>query len=178
MADPATIISLVASIVTFVDFGLKVTSGTRKIRASLHGTTAEVHELNIYLEDVLTYYEPVKAQQAGGKKLSSDELRILHMVSECEKLVGALRKAINTLTIRSSSRSQTLESARVYARSFLKQGELQALQSRLDSLDTRIRKSIEHVIIRFVHIFMRYGFCLHGPRIGVSRQEYANEPLL
>jgi hypothetical protein len=163
MADPATIISLVASIVTLLDFSLSVTSGTRKVRASLHGTTDEVHELELRLKDVLAYYRPVKAQQAGGKKLSDDELHILEMVSECEKLVGELQKTIRTLTIRPDPRSKTMESMRVYTRSFLKQGELQALQARLNSLDERIRKSIESSIARFVHTSSLDGCTFHDP---------------
>ncbi|RYP08545.1 hypothetical protein DL765_008750 [Monosporascus sp. GIB2] len=147
MADPITIISLVSSIITFVDFGFKVVSGTKNVRDSLHGTTAEVRELDLILEEVRCSNDLAKRQQqSSGQKLSNDELRVLAMVAECEKLVGELRKAINTLKIRAGARSKTLESARVFTQSFLKQGDIQSLRSRLDALDRRIRKSIEDAL--------------------------------
>jgi len=146
MADPVTIISLVASILTFVDFGLKVVSGTRSIRDSAHGTTAEVHELDLIVEDVRSSNDLVKKQQSSGQKLSKDEQRILSMVAECENLVGELRKAISKLKVRTDARSKTLESARVFTQSFLKQSDIQALRTRLDKLDERIRRNIENAM--------------------------------
>lgn len=146
MADPITIISLVSGIITFIDFGLKVVSGTKNVRDSLHGTTAEVRELDIIVEDVRRSNDLVKRQQSSGQKLSNDELCILAMVVECEKLVGELHKAINTLKIRTGARSKTLESARVFTQNLLKQGDLQALRSRLDNLDERIRRNLEYAM--------------------------------
>ncbi|KAF2795555.1 hypothetical protein K505DRAFT_416360 [Melanomma pulvis-pyrius CBS 109.77] len=146
MADPITIISLASSIITFIDFGLKVISGTKNVRDSLHGTTAEVHELDIVMEDIQRSNNLAKKQQSSGQKLSSDEVRILEMVGECELLVAELRTAINQLRIRTGARSKTLESARVFTRSLLKQGDLQNLRSRLDKLDERIRRNLEYAM--------------------------------
>ncbi|PVH98513.1 hypothetical protein DM02DRAFT_630137 [Periconia macrospinosa] len=61
------------------------------------------------------------------------------MVNECDKLVNSIKRTVETLQMREQARSKTLESARVITRSFLKQGELQALQTRLEKLDSRIR---------------------------------------
>jgi len=143
MADPVTIIGLVASILTFIDFGLKVVSGTRNVHDSAHGTTAEVRELDLIVADVRSSNDMVKKQQLSGRKLSEDEQQILAMVAECEKLVGELSKVISKLKVRADARSKTLESARVFTRSFLKQGDIQALRTRLDKLDERIRRNIE-----------------------------------
>jgi uncharacterized small protein (DUF1192 family) len=146
MADPITIIGLVSSIITLVDFGLKVVSGTKNVRDSLHGTTAEVRELDLIVEEVRLSNDLVKKQQSSGQKLSNGELHILAMVAECDQLVGVLRKTINTLKIRATARSKTLESARVFTQTFLKLGDIQALRSRLDDLDERIRKNIENAM--------------------------------
>ena len=146
MADPITIIGLVASIITFADFGLKVVSGSRNVRDSAHGTTAEVRELDLIVEDVRSSYDLVKKQQSSYLKLSKDETNILDMVLECENLVGELRKVINRLKIRADARSKTLESARVFTQSFFKQGDIQSLRTRLDKLDERIRRNIENAM--------------------------------
>ena len=124
MADPITIIGLVSSIITLVDFGLKVVSGTKNVRDSLHGTTAEVRELDLIVEEVRLSNDLVKKQQSSGQKLSNGELHILAMVAECDQLVGELRKTINTLKIRATARSKTLESARVFTQTFLKLGDI------------------------------------------------------
>jgi len=124
MADPITIIGLVSSIITLVDFGLKAVSGTKNVRDSLHGTTAEVRELDLIVEEVRLSNDLVKKQQSSGQKLSNGELHILAMVAECDQLVGELRKTINTLKIRATARSKTLESARVFTQTFLKLGDI------------------------------------------------------
>ncbi|KAI0455070.1 hypothetical protein F5B21DRAFT_212695 [Xylaria acuta] len=146
MADPATIIGLISGIVTFVDFGLKVVSGTKNVRDSLHGTTAEICELDMIIDDVRRSNALVKKQQLYHEELSADERCILMMVAECEKLVVELRNTISTLKRRDGARSRTLESARVIVQSLLKQDEIQALRSRLDNLDERIRRNIENVL--------------------------------
>jgi hypothetical protein len=150
MADPITIIGLASSIITFVEFGLKVVSGAKGIRDSQHGTTAEIHQLDLIVADVRALNTEVKQQQLSHKKLSEDELRILAMVTECERLQDELQKTIESLTVRPDARSQTLESARVFAKSFFKSSDLQALRTRLDSLDARIRMSVGNAMQRCV----------------------------
>ncbi|KAI1750161.1 hypothetical protein F4782DRAFT_255602 [Xylaria castorea] len=146
MADPATIIGLVSGIISFVDFGLKVASGTKKVRDSLHGTTAEIRELDVIIDDVRRSNALIKKQQLSREELSHDERSLLMMVVECEKLVGELRTAISTLKRRDGARSRTLESARVVVQGLWKQDEIQALRSRLDNLDERIRRNIENIL--------------------------------
>lgn len=87
MAEPITIISLVSSIITLIDFDLKVVSGTHNVRGSLHGTTAELHELDLIVEEVRRSNELTKKQHSSGQKLSNDELRILAMAVECGRMV-------------------------------------------------------------------------------------------
>ncbi|KAJ0416987.1 hypothetical protein BJY00DRAFT_217081 [Aspergillus carlsbadensis] len=151
MADPITIIGLASSIITFVEFGLKVVSGAKSIRDSQHGSTAEIHQLDLIVADVRASNTQVKEQQLARRHLSEHELRILAMVAECEKLQEELLKIIETLKVRSDARSQTLESARVFARSFFKSSDLQALRGRLDSLDARIRASVGNALQRDQH---------------------------
>ncbi|CAI6338167.1 unnamed protein product [Periconia digitata] len=139
MADPISVIGLVSGIITFIDFGYKVISGARNVRSASHGFTADVHELNMIVEDVQKFNKIVKEQGKSGQQLSKDERSMLEMVTECDNLVFKIRDIVKTLRKREEARSKTLESARVFTRSFFKQGELQALQTRLEKLDSRIR---------------------------------------
>ncbi|KAI2631192.1 hypothetical protein GGS21DRAFT_168574 [Xylaria nigripes] len=146
MPDPATIIGLVSGIISFIDFGLKVVSEAKHVRDSAHGTTAEIHELDLIIDDVRCSNDQVKRQQSSRAELSRDEARILAMVTECEKLVGELRQAINKVKKRDGARFKTLESARVAFHSLLKQDEIQILRSRLDNLDRQISKNVESLL--------------------------------
>ena len=91
MNDPITIIGLVSGIITFVDYGFKVVSGTKNLHDSVRGTTAEVHELDLILEEVRSSNNLARQQHSSGQKLSSGESNILAMVEQCEKLASALR---------------------------------------------------------------------------------------
>ena len=150
MAEALAIIGLVSNIISLIDIGLKIASGTRDVRHSLHGTTADIHELDLVAADVQRYNDQVKQQKASGQNLSDHEQQILAMVGECDTLVIELRKAIKTLKIR-DGRSKTLESGRVAFQTLWKQKEIDGLRGWLDSLDQRIRCNVEHIIRRYVY---------------------------
>ncbi|KAI0537253.1 hypothetical protein GGR58DRAFT_502358 [Xylaria digitata] len=146
MADPISIIGLVSGIITFVDFGLKVVSGTKTVRDSLYGTTAEVNEVDEIVKEVKRCNDLVKQQRLAGQNLSDDEKCILAMVTECDRLVGELRKAINILKIRPDALSKTLESVRVFTQSLYKRDEIQSLRSNLENMARRIQSSVERLM--------------------------------
>ncbi|KAI1347005.1 hypothetical protein F5Y01DRAFT_296381 [Xylaria sp. FL0043] len=145
MADPVTtIIGLVSGIITFIDFGQKIVSEVRNIQNSVHGTTANIYELDLVIGDVRRSNK--LAMELPRNQFSHDELRIMAMVVECEKLVDELQKMTSLLRRRDDARLKKLESARVAVRSFLKQDEIQALRSRLDVLDLRIRGHLSSIL--------------------------------
>jgi len=149
MAEALAIIGLVSNVLSFIDFGTKFVSGTRNVRDSLYGTTAEVRELELIVEDVEKYHEQVEKQQASGQRVSVHEQRILDMVRQCRAISGELHKAIKRLHVR-EGRSKTIESSRVFFQSFWSQGDIISLQKRLQVLDVHIRQHIEHIIRRYV----------------------------
>ena len=142
----AEIIGLVSSIITFVDFGFKIVSGAKDVRDSVQGTMGEVCELDLIVTDVQHWNDLVKKQRTPGQKRSNDELHVLEMVDECEVLVGKLRSLISTLKVRVDARSKTLEGARVFTKSFLKQAEIKSLRSRLDDIAPRIENHVVNVM--------------------------------
>jgi hypothetical protein len=148
MAEALAIIGLVSNIISFIDFGIKFASGARSVRDSLHGTTAEIRELELIVEDVERYHEQVKKQKIAGQKLSVHEQRILNMVKQCQEIAKELHKAIDRLHVR-QGRSKTLESSRVLFQSFWKQRDIVAMRKRLEDLDQRIRLNVEYIVRRY-----------------------------
>ncbi|KAI0414753.1 hypothetical protein F5X98DRAFT_348474 [Xylaria grammica] len=148
MADPITIIGLISGIITFVEFGLKITSGAKSIRHSLHGTTADVADLNQNLSkiigDLQRWNDLLKERKSRGAKLSYNESRMVEMIAQCEKLQTEVRKAIQTLAMRAEARSKTVESMRVATRTFLKADKIRALESQLNDLAERIQRGVEN----------------------------------
>jgi hypothetical protein len=142
MADPLAVIGLVAGVVTFVDFGFKVVSSSRGVRNSLSGTTAEVGELDLIIEDIRASHDRIKSGTKGDQKLSDDENRILLMVKESESLYEQLRHTISKLEVRGDVRSKALETVRVAFQSMWKQSDLDVLANRLNRLDQRIRGNL------------------------------------
>ncbi|KAF7577897.1 hypothetical protein PtrM4_021370 [Pyrenophora tritici-repentis] len=145
MAEALAIIGLVTNIIAFIDFGLKVASGVRNVRESMHGTTADIHELELILADVRRYNDQIRDKKRLGRSLSKHEAAILAMVRECNNVAYELQKAIEKLKVR-TWRSRTLENGRIAFQTLRKQRYIDSLRERLDSLDKRIRDNIKHLI--------------------------------
>lgn len=139
MADPISIIGLVASVITFVDFGVKVISTSKDVRSSHLGMPGDVHQLDLIINDIQKSHDEIRKGMKATQKLSEDESRILLMVQEAEGLYTQLRSVIAKLEVRDDARSKTLESLRVAFRLSWNQNDLKGLAERLEKLDQRIR---------------------------------------
>lgn len=146
MAETLGIIGLASNIISFIEFGLKLFSGIGNVRDSLHGTTPEIRELDLIVEDVQRLNAGVIGQKSAGQTLSKDELRISAMANECENVATEIRKVIKDLRVRQGARSKTLESGRVVIQGLLKRGDIERLRGRLESLDQRIRLNIKYAL--------------------------------
>jgi hypothetical protein len=147
MADPVSVVGLISSVITFIDFGLKVISESKKLRDSASkGTSDEISELDHYITNIQQWHEKVKKQQLSGLRLSQSEKRILEMVQDCEKLVIELREVIGSLKIQNKARSKTIETARVAFQTRMKYGDNQNKRTRLHDLDEQIRRHVEHIM--------------------------------
>lgn len=146
MAETLAIIGLASNIISFIDFGLKLFSGIGIVRDSLHGTTPEIRELDLIVEDVQRLNAGVIGQKSTGQTLSKDELRISATANECENVATEIRKVIKDLRVRQDARSKTLESGRVVIQGLWKRGDIERLRGRLESLDQRIRLNIKYAL--------------------------------
>lgn len=146
MTETLAIIGLASNIISFIDFSLKLFSGIGIIRDSLHGTTPEIRELDLIVDDVHRLNAGVIGQKSAGQTLSKDELRILAMANEWENLATEIRKVIKDLRVRHDARSKTLESGRVVIQLLWKRGDIERLRNRLEDLDQRIRLNIKYAL--------------------------------
>jgi hypothetical protein len=90
------------------------------VRGSATGTTDEVLELELIIDEIRNVHAQVKTQRLSGLQLSRDELLMLNMVAECERLSGELKSEIQKLRVRDDAFSRTLESLRVTVRALWK----------------------------------------------------------
>lgn len=147
MADPVSVVGLISSVITFVDFGLKVVSESKKIRDSASkGTSDEISELDHYITNIQQWHKKVKQQQLSGLRLSQSERSILEMVQDCEKLVIELQKVIGSLKIQNTARSTMMKTARVAFQRRWMYDEIQNMRARLQNLDGQIRSHVEHIM--------------------------------
>ena len=146
MAESLAIIGLASNIISFIDFGLKLASGTKMILESIHGTTPEIRELDLIVSNVERLNAEVTRKKDPGQTLSSDEQLILDMAKECDVLAGDIRKVMAKLIVRKGAWSKKLESGRVAFQVMRKHGDIERLRNRLDRLDERIRRNISHAL--------------------------------
>jgi hypothetical protein len=146
MADPITILSLVASVITFVDFGYKVISGSNSVRSSVKGMTVDVTRLDDVVEEIRRLNNSVTAQLAGRSKLTKLEEHVLDMVREAELVNTRLRREIKKLTMRTDPRFKHLESGRVAIQSLWSHKDLQILGKELVLLDQRIQNGLQMIL--------------------------------
>lgn len=146
MADPATIIGLTSSIITFIEFGIKAV----RLARSIHGTTAEARELDLIAEHVQALSSDVLRKRTNAKQVSEEEQRIIAIATECQQVAKELRKLLATLKMRDDAWSRKMESTRVLLQTLKKKGEIEELWQRLDKLDVRLRDSVRGFLQRLV----------------------------
>ncbi len=142
MADPGSIIGLTSSIITFVDFGVKVVRLARSIREA-NGSAPEVQELDLIAEEIRVLSDGVlRRRSTPARGRSVDEDRMLAMAAECRNLAVELRALLATLTVRGEAWSKTMELGRVMIQTFRKKGDIEGIWKRLNKLDQALRDSV------------------------------------
>lgn len=144
MADPFTVIGLTASLITFVDTGIKLVSVARSLYDS--GTVDELRELNLIVGDIRRKNAQLRqTQTAHTRELGDDELVAMKLAIESDKIAADLEKVLNKLKIR-GDRSRTLEAMRVAIGQRVKKEEMVELYKRLLRLDKRVRENMKFAL--------------------------------
>jgi hypothetical protein len=146
MADPFTIIGLVSSIITFIDFGVKAVSLSKVVRDSCHSTLPEVRELELIVNDIQTLATNVIGNKSSAQNSGKDDQGIVEMAKECCVLADNLRTALDKMKVREGTWSKTMDSFRVIFQFQLKKHGVDDLLGRLQALDARIRISVNQAL--------------------------------
>lgn len=139
----AEIISLVTNVLTLLDFGCKVVSGTRSLRDSRHGIAPDVHELDLIIKHIQDSHQAYRTSISISKKKISDDDNTLAIIKECEELRKELSRVIEKLRMSDTAFSKTLETWRLSIRKIRKDKYLGTLRDRLLELDRLVRSKIE-----------------------------------
>ncbi|RSM00237.1 hypothetical protein CDV31_011858 [Fusarium ambrosium] len=146
MADPLPIIGLASSIITFIEFGIRITRTARSIRVAADGKAPEIQELQKNLEEMLVSKQQILDRKDAGR-VSGNERQIANTVKECDKLAGEMKEVIDDLT---GPRS-LFGSGGVAIRVARRRNELDKLRKRLRDQDSKIRECLQHLLDRERH---------------------------
>ena len=133
MADPATIIGLTSSIITFIDFGVKVVHLARSIQGP-QGAAPHVHELDIIAADIQALCDGVLHRRSTA--LSDHDERMVSLAAECRKVAGDLRALLESM------RAKNGGWARAFYQTLRRRGDVDDLWQQLSRLDVRLREGV------------------------------------
>ncbi|KAK6210810.1 hypothetical protein LQW54_005858 [Pestalotiopsis sp. IQ-011] len=137
MADPFAIIGLTASLVSFIDFSLKIVSTGKELYNSGRDTTRQLHELSSIVEDIRRKNQEFrKVQTNATRKLHNDEIQAIKLAAKSDKVAEELQKILEKLKTRPGYWKVT-EAGRITIVSRKRKNEVDELRDRLLKLDER-----------------------------------------
>ena len=129
--DPITAVGFAASILTFIDFGYQIVTGTLEIAKS--GRTSDNAHISTVINDFHKVVEPLSEHPSGK---SEHEKALKELAEACKQVSEELTKLLNKLITTPGCSLWT--SARVALRSMRKKGEVADLESKLDRYRSQI----------------------------------------
>jgi hypothetical protein len=144
--DPFTIAGLTSSIITFIEFGVKLVSAVKALRNSPQDTIPEVEEFDLIINNVKSLNAKILRANPNGRKLSKHEQDIVSMATTCDDLATELSSILQSLRIRDGAWSRTVERTRVVVTAFRKKDGIGSLLFRLERLDTRLRENVNRIM--------------------------------
>jgi N-terminal domain on NACHT_NTPase and P-loop NTPases len=129
--DPITAISFASSILTFVDFGLKIVTGTLEVVKS--GSLVHNSNIAIVIND---FHDVVSSLGRHPQGTSAHELALKELATKCQQVSQKLIELLDTL--KTSPNSSTWQGMKITLRSMRKKGEVANLESQLDKYRSEI----------------------------------------
>lgn len=132
--DPASAVGLASAIVQFVDFTSKLISVTHKLHVSTSGATAEHLELEDLTHNLLQLSEDATPHNVPNTAaLSREERALISLGENCREVSDELLRVLQSLRVKGGSQ-KGWKSFYVALKSVWKEGEIVALQQRLDRI--------------------------------------------
>jgi hypothetical protein len=129
--DPITAVSFAASILTFIDFGYKVVTGTLEIFKT--GTSSENARISVVINDLCAVVKPLSREPPGE---SDHEKALKALAVECQELSRELVSLLERLKM-APDRSKW-KSVKVALHSMRKKGEVADLEDKLGKYRSQI----------------------------------------
>ena len=129
--DPITAVGFAASILTFIDFGYKLVTGTLEVLKT--GSLSENTHVSIVINDFHAVVKPL-AQQPTGK--SGHEIALRDLAKRCQEISQKLTDLLQTL--KTDPKRSSWKSVKVVLRSMWKKGEVADLEEQLCSYRSEI----------------------------------------
>ena len=129
--DPITAVGLASSILTFIDFGYKIVTGTLEVLKT--GSLSENTHITIVINDLQAIVKPL-ARKPTGK--SDNEIALRDLAKQCQEVSQKLTDLLETL--KADPKSSSWKSVKVVLRSMWKKGEVAELEERLSKYRSEI----------------------------------------
>ncbi|KAG8533564.1 uncharacterized protein KY384_001304 [Bacidia gigantensis] len=141
--DPFTGISLAASVVQLIDFGIKAAKTCHGLYE--HGSSRDFDDVEIKLSHLDTLTESLKSSlpdmDAGEvAALSKEEKEMRQIALKCEDCSGKLRQEVSKL--RPKTRKSSLKTAKKFIRASWKRREILRMQEKLESWKSLLESSL------------------------------------
>lgn len=130
--DPASAISLVSAILSFIDYAHKVATGANELYNSVTGATDSNTNIEIIIKDLdeaATDLGDVDSKTKHAKALNS-------LAAKCKKIADDLLRLLETLSV--SGKRSTWKVVRVAIRNLRKEGEVARIVTRLGEYRSQI----------------------------------------
>lgn len=161
-------IGLASSIATFIDLGLKIVRSGKAVFNSARGKTDEAYELGLIVEDIdnrvdemLVFMKSQPTAKYAKEHREKYNKNLRNITAECKRLAKDLQNVLLSLAVKKNARFPMLEASRITLKSFLKKDDIEALQARLERLETRLRihvtETMEESVIAWSSIWMYSG---------------------
>ena len=159
MLDPLTAISLSSAVVSFVDFGSKVVSGTRDIYKSGKGTLQENDEIEIITTEVTRLNDRILSCRPSlpsslPNDLSQNDESLRELAASCKIIADDLLDILQELKVRGSAdRNRKWSSFRkaVASQTPWNKDKVQSLEKRLQRIHEQISRRLM-VLMRWVSV--------------------------
>lgn len=151
--DPLSALGLASNIVQLVQFVGVVISDSHEVYSSADGALRRNSALEEVAQNLVEMNsELMRSQRSmsnGFMSLSPAERQLKNLCEECDVVSRELMAKLDTLKIRSQSRYKRWDSFRQALRSMWNEGELRALEKRLEGIRTRLDTNLL-ICLRYV----------------------------
>ena len=155
MLDPLTAISLASSVVQFVEFGVKIVSGSIELYHSKDGVDSEVTNFEFEATRVHRLADKIKSivdHRQDGANLSEDEIELQGLAERCRVLASDLVSVLDGLKVKRLGRGRKWESVRKSV-----EAQMPWNKDKIGSLEKQLRV-VQQAIMDRIQWMMRYSY--------------------